>query len=200
MKLPSRVLGLMSLLLLALAPVDLHAQSSTTRGFNLGFHLQGASLTVEGGDASNAGGAGLHVGYGINRRFTLFASLDGAEFDVEDAESVAGTWTMGHFDLGTRFHFANSLSRWVPFLEAAVGARVVSLDATDGDGSVSFSGPAFTLGGGVAFYIKETLALDLDLNFTSGEFTDVHVGGVTVSGFDVDATSTRFGVGLLFWL
>lgn len=200
-----RVLSSATFLIVAAVPAGLEAQSSTTRGWNLGFHLQGATLSVEEGDAANAGGLGLHAGYGLNRRFTIFASLDGAEFDVDDADAeLAGTWKMGHFDLGTRFHFANSLRRWVPYLEAAIGARVVSLDdATVGDqerAGVSFSGPAFTVGGGVSFYIKETLSLDLDLNFTSGEFTDVSVGELTVGGFDIDARSTRFGVGLLFWL
>src|SRR5688572_23218136 len=96
-------------LLAALASSSsLDAQESTTRGFNLGLHISGQSITPEDGDRADAGGGGLHVGYGFNRTVQLFLQLDAGEFDVDTA-AVEGTWTMFHGDLGARFHFANSL-------------------------------------------------------------------------------------------
>ncbi|HSL70952.1 MAG TPA: hypothetical protein VK864_11970, partial [Longimicrobiales bacterium] len=53
---------------MAVSPVA--AQRSTTRGFMLGAHLQGASLTVQDGDPDSGGGLGLRAGYGFSRRFT----------------------------------------------------------------------------------------------------------------------------------
>jgi hypothetical protein len=178
------------------------AQESTTRGFTLGLHLSGASITPEDGDRSNAGGAGLYFGYGFNRTIQLFLQLDGAQFDVEDAE-VEGQWEMGHADLGLRFHFANSLRSWVPYLEAALSGRAVGVDDAVVEGTpdhkVTFYGGAFSLGGGVMFYFNETLAADLQLLWSGGQFTEIEVDNVTVDGFEIDATSGRFNIGILWW-
>jgi hypothetical protein len=178
------------------------AQESTTRGFTLGLHISGQSLTGQNNETNNAGGGGILIGYGLNRNVTIFAQFDGAQFDVENTD-LDGQWTMGHGDLGARFHFANSLRSWVPYLQAAVSGRVVSLEdavvnqqpATN----VSFNGGALSLGGGFMFYFSQTLALDLQLMWSGGEFTTVTVGNASLSGFDYDATSTRFNVGLAWW-
>ena len=178
------------------------SQSSTTRGWSLGFHVQGASLTVEDGDADTGGGAGLRVGYGFNRRFTAFLTADGAKIDAVNAPNVTGEWDMAHVDLGLRFHFANSLSRWIPYLEAAGGARAVSVDEAEVADEVvdlSFNGASFTLGGGISHYLNETLALDVNAKFTSGEFTDIDIDNITVGGLEIDADSFRFGLGLVWW-
>ena len=179
------------------------AQKSTTRGFTLGAHLQGASLTVESGEQNTGGGGGLRVGYGFNRIVTLYFQADGGQIEVEDSNALTGTWTLAHADLGARFHLANSLRRWVPYLDAAVTARAVSVaDAVveqQAADDVSFSGGAFTAGGGLMVYLKETLALDLELKWTTGEFSQIDVGNLSVSGLDIDAQSTRFNVGLAWW-
>ena len=180
----------------------LQAQESTTRGFNVGLHLSGASLTVEDGDRNDAGGAGIIIGYGFNRIIELFLQLDAAEFDVDDAE-VEGQWGMGHADLGVRFHFANSLRRWVPYLQAALSGRVVGVEDAVVDGTpetdVGFYGGAFSLGGGIMFYFSQTFAADVQLIWSGGEFTDIEVNGVTVGGFDIEAQSTRFNLGISWW-
>jgi hypothetical protein len=186
--------------LLSSSPVT--AQESTTRGFMLGAHLSGASLTPEDGDRSTAGGGGIYFGYGFNRTVQLFLQIDGAEFDVENAE-VEGKWTMGHGDLGVRFHFANSLRSWVPYLQAALSARGVSVDnavvAGNPETDVGFYGGAFSIGGGIMFYFNETLAADLQLIGTGGRFTEVKIDNVTVSGLEIDATSARFNIGIAWW-
>lgn len=178
-----------------------HAQESTTRGWNLGFHLKGMSLTVEDSDAQNGGGAGVHVGYGVNRTVTLFMAIDGAEVDVDQAQNVNGSWSLAQGDLGARFHFANALRSWVPYLEAAVGVRAVTVDelGNDGSASASFSGSTFTVGGGLAVYLKESLALDLNVRGSGGEFTNVQIGNVNIGDLDVDASSVRVGLGLNWW-
>ena len=180
------------------------AQESTTRGFNVGLHLSGQGLQVEDDDESRgAGGAGLILGYGFNRTIQLFLQLDGGSFDVENA-AVEGDWTMGHADLGVRFHFANSLRSWVPYLLGAVTYRTVNvsngrINQQTQSEDVTLSGGAFTIGGGIMFYFNESWAADLQLAGSGGRFTDVKVGNVTFNGAELDATSARFNLGVSWW-
>ena len=190
------------LALLAL-PGDLEAQASTTRGFVLGLHGSGGGLSIEGEDTNNAGGGGVFVGYGLNRRFTLFAQLDGAQFDEQSSGDIEGDWTLAHWDVGVRFNFANSLRRWIPFVQAAVGRRSINVKDPVVDGNaeeeVDLSGTSFTAGGGVGFYLTSAWALEAALHFTGGEFSTLRVNNVSVSGLDFDATSTRFNLGVRWW-
>ncbi|MGD8276631.1 MAG: outer membrane beta-barrel protein [Gemmatimonadota bacterium] len=187
-----------------LAATGAQAQLSTTRGFNLGVYLEGAHLSVEDGDPSGGGGLGLRAGYGVNRIITLFLNIDGTAIEVDDPDNPSGDWQMAHFDLGARFHFASTLRRWVPYLEAAFSGRAVSLDdARLGSadlGKLTFSGGALTIGGGLSIYLKETLALDIELLASGGTFNQVDVGAISVSNLDLDATSGRFKLGLIWWL
>lgn len=190
-----------SALLLLAAPTN--AQESTTRGFTIGVHLSGASLQVENQDRNNAGGGGLRLGYGVNRRITIFAQGDGARFDEQSTGDIDGDWTMGHFDLGVRYNFASSLRSWVPFLEGALGYRSVAVSnpVVDGTprGELSLEGAGLTLGGGISFYFVESFALDLALLWTGGEFRTVRVDDVSVGGFDFDARSSRLNLGVAWW-
>ena len=54
-------------------------------------------------------------------------------------------------------------------------------------------------GGGVAFYATRKLAITGAIDWGTGEFTDVTVDNVTVTGFEVDATTTRLNVGLTWF-
>ena len=48
-------------------------------------------------------------------------------------------------------------------------------------------------------YASESLAFDLGLLFSGGEFTNITVGNTTQGGFDLDTQSTRFNVGIAWW-
>jgi hypothetical protein len=188
---------------LLLLPAVTAAQESTTRGFSLGVQLQGISLAVEDGDPAGGGGLGLRVGYGLNRIVTAFLQVDGSQIDVEEGGSLRGEWGMAQAEIGARFHFANALRRWVPWLEVAAGTRAVQVDNAELDGNqfdrVSFNGGAVTLGGGLSAYLSETLALDISLKWSGGQFTEVDLGEVAVRQLDIEATSSRFGVGVVWW-
>jgi Outer membrane protein beta-barrel domain len=178
------------------------AQRSTTRGWVLGAHLQGGSLSVDHDDPAGGGGLGIRAGYGVNRHFTPYLEADAIQFDVTNTE-LGGSWGMTHLDLGLRYSFANSLRRWVPFLETALGVRAVIVD--DGTvngasiGRVTFSGGAFSLGGGVGFYVKQHVAVETLIKFTGGTFQNVDVGDVTVRNLDIEAESTRLKIGVAWW-
>jgi hypothetical protein len=195
------VLSVLGLVASSAAP--LAAQKSTTRGLNLGFHLQAASLSVQDQDHEGGGGAGFRIGYGVNRIITLYFEADGISVDSENADAFQGKWTLAHADVGARFHFANTLRSWVPYLEVAVGGRaakvkdVLSNGQTVGD--IDFNGGSFSFGGGIYVYFKQTLALDVGLKFSDGEFNEVDIGAISVNNLDIDATSTRFKIGIVWW-
>jgi hypothetical protein len=196
-----------SLLLAALAALavagPVHAQVSTTRGLNLGLRVSGASLKVEDGDARDDGaGGGIHIGYGINRTIMLLLQLDGHGFMLEDG-TIEGEWTLAHADLGARFHFASTLRRWVPYLEASLSGLGVTVKDPVVEGQeesdVTFGGGGFTGGGGILFYLKETVALEAHLKISGGTFTEIEIDNVTVSGLEIDAGTSRFSLGVSWW-
>ena len=190
-------------LLLAIAPQSqLSAQKSTTRGFNLGAHLQGASYTIEAQDPQEAGGFGIRAGYGLNRIITLYLGVDGAQVELQDS-TVSGDWSLAHVDVGVRFHFANSLRRWVPYLDAAVGARAVTVKnaVVNGNSSAnaSLNGAAFSAGGGLYVFFNESLAMDVGVKASTGEFNKIDIGALSLSNLDLDVKSTRFNLGIVWW-
>ena len=198
---PASAIGVLSLLALSANP--LAGQQSTTRGLNLGVHLQAASLSVQDAEADGGGGAGFRVGYGLNRIVTLYFEADGVSVDSEGSEEFRGTWTLGHADFGARFHFANTLRSWVPYLDVAVGGRGASVKDVEANGQslgdITFSGGAFSLGGGISVYFSQTFALDVGLKVSGGTFTEVDLGAVSLNNLDIDANSTRFRVGVVWW-
>ena len=102
-----------------------------------------------------------------------------------------------------RYNFANSLRRWIPFIEAAIGTRAVRLEdaSVEGDsvGELNFSGGALSIGGGVAFFVSETLAIETLVKFSGGTFEQIDVGNVSVNDLDIEANSSRFKIGLAWW-
>lgn len=191
-------------LALALSPVGVAAQKSTSRGLSVGLQALGTSLTVEKGDENNGGGLGLRVGYGFNRIVTGFITLDGSAVQIPASNSfVAGEWTLAHAEVGARFHFANSLRRWVPYLETSIGARSVSIENTSVNnspaGKVSFNGPALSVGTGMSIFASPKWAFDAGLRWTGGTFTEVDLGSAALRNLDIDAASFRLGVGVVWW-
>lgn len=189
--------------LLLVLSTPLAGQESTTRGLNVGVHFQAAALSIQGGDSDGGGGMGARVGYGLNRIVTLYVEGDGIAIDSEGSDEVKGTWTLGHFDLGARFHFANALRSWVPYLDVAIGGRFAGIKDLKVNGEdqpdIDFNGGAFSFGGGISYYFSQTFAMDLGLKFTGGEFTEVSVGAGSLSGLDIDASSTRLKLGIVWW-
>jgi hypothetical protein len=183
-------------------PSSALAQRSTTRGWTVAAHLQGAALSVDDGDPDGGGGFGLRAGYGFNRKWAPYFEIDAIVFDVANPE-FGGYWSMAHVDFGLRYSFANSLRRWVPFLEGAVGARGVKVDdaTIDGDdvGDINFSGGSFSLGGGVGYYVTQKVALEALIKFTGGRFEDQNIGNVTIHNLDIEAQSTRIKIGVAWW-
>ena len=64
---------------------------------------------------------------------------------------------------------------------------------------VSFNGGGISGGGGLLVYMQETLALDLQRMVSGGQFTEIQVDNVTMSGLEIDANSSRLNLGLSWW-
>lgn len=191
----------------ALSAAPIAAQSSTgptstTKGWFVGFQLGSASTESEElffTDESYAGGgAGVHFGYGFTPRFALAFDLTGSSLDVE-GEDVA----MGHFDILGRYAFTGPTRRWVPFLEAGFSGRAIGQEnaefETGETGDLTVSGAGFTYGGGLQYYMNPRWAIGAGIKFTNGEYSQIKVDNVTVDGFEIDGTSTRFNIGITWY-
>jgi hypothetical protein len=179
--------------------------SSTSKLF-LGAALNGSSIKFEGESAptETGGGLSLQLGYGFTPKFALF--LEGSAGPIEPEDAGDEKWTLGHFDIGARYHFGSSASKVRPFLEAALTGR--SLMATDADfdddpttapSEVTFSGAGFTVGGGLLYFFNPKWAFNGGVKWTTGEFSTVKVDNVSVTGFEADATSARINLGVVWF-
>lgn len=184
----------------AFVTLPLHGQESTTRGLSLGLDLGGAGISFEGGERDEGGNGGVRVGYGLNRIVTLYAAFQGSNLDIENFTGFEEV-TVGHVDLGVRLHIADSRRRWVPYGDVALTPRVVSAKVIEDDEEYTarFSGASLTLGGGLAFYLSEAWALDVNLKWSGGEFNEVDLGSVAVQNLDIDSASSRITLGGTWW-
>jgi len=196
--LPRIASGAILSLLLISSPAS--GQQSTTRGLTLGLDVGASAISFEGGDGDSGGNGGLRVGYGINRIVTLYAAFQGASLDIENFTQFDKI-TVGHVDLGVRLHLANSRRRFVPYGDLALTPRVVSADVIDESETrtAKFNGASFSLGGGLAFYLAQQWALDLNAKWSTGEFSEVDLGSVALQNLDIDSQSARITLGVTWW-
>jgi hypothetical protein len=146
-------------------------------------------------------GAGLTVGYGFNRTFSAFASLDLAKQGA-DMELFQGSFGLSHLEAGFKANLPNGNAATVPYVSASIGRRGLGARVIAGDDGSQFdlkmSGGMFGLGGGIQHALSATLALDGGLERGFGRFS--HVSGDGESG-DMDtngSTTVRFKFGMIW--
>jgi len=183
------------------APMPAAMKSFTKKLFITG-QVNAAGISLKGSDVTENGqGLSLGLGYGFSPKLAMYVEANGLQM----AADGGGTYGLGHFDLGMRYHFANASHQWIPFLDAAFSGRAVSQNnVTSCNGAcvtddMTMSGTGFTFGGGVMWYATPKIALSGNLKWTMGEFDEVKFGNVTVNGLNQDATSTRFGLGMVWF-
>jgi hypothetical protein len=200
---------LFSVLLCLWPVVDASAQQSATEGWVFGFDLGGAVVAVGNAPSDRAGLVGARVGYGLNRILTLYVSAYESDIDIREVAAF-DTATFGHSDVGARLHLANGRRRWVPYGDFALTFWAATDVLKNGQRTTTdFQGRAgsFSAGGGVAFYMSETLALDVNIKRGKGGFRDVEIGNLIVGTseqhvhtfVDIAATSTRLTFGVSWW-
>ena len=181
-------------------PLLAQTARSKTTGLMIGAGLNGSSIKFENDDKADPGsGATLQVGYGFTKRFTGMIDLSGVVLDGDPGD---GEVSLAQVFLGGRFHFLSDAARWRPFADVGIGARglgeknVPVCNPTCANHDFAFSGGSFMFGGGASFYATRKLAITGALNWGVGEFSDVTMDNVTVSGFQANATTARFNVGI----
>ena len=187
--------------------VGASAQQSTTQGLVLALDIGGAAASFQDTPRDTAGLVGGRVGYGFNRVLTLYAGAYETDIDVRGFEGFDKV-TFGHVDFGMRLHWANSRRWWVPYADLTITSWPVSDVLENGEQTTTdFTGAASGVGGGVAIYLSEAWALDVNIKRAKGLFKDVPVGNILTEGheqhshtfIDLGAESTRFTVGLSWW-
>lgn len=170
------------------------AVRSNPTGVLFGAHLNGSALSVEDADeVESGGGLGLMVGYGFNRRVTVYLAADGASMDAAGADDA---YTLGHGDLGVRIHLGGESRAALFYLDGAFSGRVARYDIAGSD--LDFSGTGITLGGGLDYFFSPGFALDVGLKLTFGSFDQISYEGET-EDIDLGAMSSRFNLGVSWY-
>lgn len=170
---------------------------SKTAGFHLGVFLNGSAAQVEDADeADSGGGLSLHLGYGVNDNFSLFARASGAAIQAEGF--AEDQYTLAHVDLGGRYSFGTTAAALRPFLQAAFSGRAASFDLGS-EGMLDVRGSGFTGGGGLEYFVNPNLAIEGGLLFSFGEFNEGRLDGsewVDLEDASLDMNTTRFDLGI----
>lgn len=189
------------LLFLALAPFEAFAQSSNpakTEKLFLNIHLNADRLKVEDGDGVGGGGLGIKAGYGFSRLFTLYLGIDGASMNAGnfpgDNNNEDEKFAMALVELGGQFNFKTAKPAAVPYAEVALSAQAIQFDP-DQIADITFTGGGLSLGGGLKYFVSTTLALDLGLSLTFGNFNEVEFANQTAE-IDQNSVITRLNFGL----
>ena len=181
---------LLALALLAALAAPASAQRSTTQGLFLQLSADGQALGFNEDDfdeTDDGGGLALRAGYGVSRVVTLYVGVSGAQVDGETNGVINDTydWTAG--EIGARLHLLPS-ARLVPYLDVALRGVAATYDEAD----LEFRGGGAALGGGLAYYVSPSVALDVALRFGGGGFEEVQLGGLSA---DIDADDFGYGEG-----
>lgn len=196
-----RTIAAAVLMLLAALPADGQVRS-TPHGFMVGGNAQGVVVKPDTGEEDQGAGAGFDVAWGFRNGLSIFISGGAAKMQPED--EMLDSYTFGFGDFGVRYLFRNDDARLRPYAELAASTVHTEEENVDlgrlGVSDVTISGPALTVGGGLAFYFAPSTALDLGLRWSSGSFRTIEADGVTVTleDDDYDLTSYRARIGLRY--
>lgn len=193
---PEATVLMLLLTLIVAAPAAAQIQPEV-RSNPVGFHLKGvlngSALSAEDSDDWEAGGgAGVAIGVGFNRTFTLYLELVGAQIEPEFGDS----YTLGQADLGGRLHFGSERSAWMPYLDVALSGLAATFDIAGTE--LDLTGAGVTGGGGILYFFTPSLGLDVGLKLTFGEFSEAKAGGYT-EDIELGVSTSRFNVGVSWW-
>ena len=201
------------ILLLLIAPTAAYAQmvddpapivrdASSTDGLFLHARLGGHGIAYENAGDAEGGGLGLRAGYGFSDRFTLYLGIEGA--GVKGGRGFEGLeanddYGLVYLELGSRFHFRRG-RQLVPYADLAVSVIGVGYEGTGSyaQDDITYGGAGLSLGGGVLYFLSETIALDGGLSFTPGSLMEVDIDGRT-EDVDIALTGARLHVGITLY-
>lgn len=192
---PWTVLGALGISLFALNSASAQVQKSTSSGFFVGLGVEGSGIVANqpGSVTESGGGAGLTLGYGFSRRWSLYGEFSGANIN----ETGGGSYQLAHVDLGARVHFRTGPNTVVPFLQFGLAGRGIAQDINGSN--VTGSGGGGSFGGGLNAHFNPKVAFTTAVTWTVGSFDSYTVDGQAATGGAVSATSARVQLGLLWF-
>src|SRR5262245_14605662 len=164
---------------------------SSSEKFFASLSLNGSAFTADdlSDETDSGGGVTLELGYGFTPRWSLF--VEGAAATMSDRSG--GDYILSHFDIGARYTFANRASAWSPFIDAAFTGRaagqenitIIDNDGRTFSGDLEVSGVGFSVGGGLNYFFNPRWAVTTALKWTTGEFTTIKFGSVTLDALEI---------------
>lgn len=182
--------------MLSLAFTPLSNAQSNTNAFSIGIYLNGSAIAAEDSDVTDTGGGlGARIAYGFTPAIEAFADFGAAAMTEDDEE-----YTLGFFDIGVRYNFAQETTSLRPFVDLSYTGRAASFDI--GGLTVDARGTAFSVGGGLRYFFSPNLAFESALRLSRGEFAEGRVNGgswTDLGGDSFSATSTRLNLGIAYF-
>ncbi|MGB3543704.1 outer membrane beta-barrel protein [Rubrivirga sp.] len=167
---------------------------SNTEGLFVHLALDAQSLFYNEDDFDqddSGGGISVRLGYGFSPVFTLYLGVSGATVDGDTNGVIRDEYRFAAGEIGARLNL-NRGSAWRPYLD--VSLRGVT--ASDDDVELEFTGGGVAFGGGLAYFVSPTVALDAAVRIGGGEFSEVDFG---VIAFDLEESGYgegRFSLGI----
>ena len=183
--------------------------NARTKGLMLGVHTiaaPGITIDIPEHDAifkSKFGqGAGLMIGYGFNRTFSSYVSLDIARQGT-NSELLEGTYGLAHLDIGVRANLPDislGSGNTVPYLVGSFGRRALGAKVMDllyeEQVDVSWQGQVFGVGAGVEHFFSPHVSFDGGVQVGFGTFNTFTLDGVDTDISSKGSTSIRLRLGV----
>lgn len=191
------------LIFIAVAMFSLTTFSQTNKGtilidaqsnLSLSFTTQKSEYNGLSSDADKSTNLILSpsMGYFIADNFVLGLSLPVRFYSSKEEDYTVSQTSFG-FGPFARFYFGTSNIK--PFLQANVGyvTNSYKIENSFDNENGSSNGILFGFGGGVAFFIKESIAINASISYTGASLKDG-------DNSDYKSTTGEFGIGLGFAL
>lgn len=143
-------------------------------------------------------GGGLTIGYGLNQHIELFATYDWHTFAFENQWDEYG---LSVFGVGARYNFGGTLQAVRPFVEAAYNYQDMVISPVSLGGLLyeyNLKGGAFSVGGGVNFFVAPKWAIQAKAGANVGKFSTFLVDQDGIQDRP-DVKTFQFGLGLNYY-
>ncbi len=143
-------------------------------------------------------GGGLNLGYGLNQHIELFATIDYHTFKFKNEWDDYGLTIAG---VGARYNFGGTLQKVRPYAELAYNYQYMVINPVNLNGQLfeyKMSGGAFSVGGGVNFFVSPKFAINLKAGANVGKFSSFLLNDDGIEDRP-DVKTFQFGVGVSYF-